>query len=122
MRKITLVLFIVLSILYVKAGIYYVTLNGAGTKDGSSWANANAGEAGIAAGITASASAGGDIWVAAGTYTHSTTMTITDKVNIYGGFAGTESDKGQRTKGTNAWDYTNATILSGGTTQVFTLA
>ncbi|MBP7534841.1 MAG: right-handed parallel beta-helix repeat-containing protein, partial [Chitinophagales bacterium] len=78
----------------------YVTLTGAGTMDGSSWANASSN---LQATINASA-AGDAVWVAAGTYKptlgpfgvvpsdpRDKTFYVKDGVKIYGGFAGTET-------------------------------
>lgn len=97
--------------------IRYVKPTASGTGDGSSWANASASPQLM---INA-ATAGDEIWVAAGTYlpTHdpfgSTSPTdprdktfyLKNEVKLYGGFAGTETALSQRT-----WQ-TNATILSG---------
>lgn len=68
--------------------------------------------------------AGDEIWIAGGTYitdpaatlptaTAAVAITVKNGVNVYGGFAGTETSISQRAKGANPWDYTNATILSG---------
>ncbi|MBQ6084497.1 MAG: right-handed parallel beta-helix repeat-containing protein [Bacteroidales bacterium] len=74
-------------------GIVYVTTTGAGSKDGTSWANA-IDDINVAAGI-ASSCGGLKVWVAAGTYTgdgvaDNYMLTLHNGIDIYGGFAGTE--------------------------------
>ena len=72
-----------------------------GLGNGTSWANAYRGADGIAQALTASVS-GDEIWVAAGTYKPTTgtvrtvTHTLKSGVAVYGGFAGTESLRDQR--------------------------
>jgi hypothetical protein len=94
--------------------IKYVTPNGAGNNDGTSWANAYSGTqlqtAINASGVT-------QVWVKAGTYkpTSSSDRTISFRmkngVAIYGGFAGTEDPA---TFDLDDRDFeTNVTILSG---------
>jgi uncharacterized repeat protein (TIGR02543 family) len=61
--------------------------------------------------ITA-ASGGEQVWVIAGTHTD-ISQALKIGVSLYGGFAGTETALSDRVKGTNPWDYTNETILSG---------
>jgi hypothetical protein len=89
------------------AGIVYVKPGGAGTKDGSSWANAKD----LQTALTATA-AGDQLWVAAGRYTPSATdrnasFALKSGVALYGGFKGTETQLAQRSVATNS------TILSG---------
>ncbi|MBQ2906801.1 MAG: right-handed parallel beta-helix repeat-containing protein, partial [Bacteroidales bacterium] len=90
--------------------IIYVTESGAGFKDGSSWENATPylsmalSEASVMNPLP-------EIWVAAGTYygdgTSTNAFIMAEGVNVYGGFAGTETSLQQR-------DYeTNITILDG---------
>ena len=73
-------------------GIVYVTATGSGLQDGTSWANAmnNIRDAVLYALLTGSQR----IWVAEGTYYGDTAaagaFTITEGVNLYGGFAGNE--------------------------------
>ena len=91
--------------------IIYVTVTGAGTHSGNSWANATSSvEEAQALAITHNAV----VWVAAGTYYGDTTstnaFTMRDGVSVYGGFAGNEPanyDLSQR-------DFqTNITVLDG---------
>jgi PKD repeat protein len=82
-----------------------------GTGDGGSWDKAfgkiqDAVDA-------ASASHGGEVWVAAGTYaatsdTDENVVVMKENANLYGGFAGTETSREQRN-----WT-TNQTIIDGG--------
>ena len=82
-----------------------VTTTGNDTNNGSAWDNAHAKRT-IQAAVSAAAATGGEVWVKAGTYTGP--VYLTDRVYIYGGFAGTESSKSQRN-----WT-TNVTIIDGG--------
>jgi len=103
----------------------FVTQNGAGSKNGSSWANAYDASQ-LQTAITSSTS-GGQVWVAAGTYTPTNyayvgTVLSTDPrdrvfsmkrgVSIYGGFAGAESNINQRAFNPDG-TLVNKTILSG---------
>lgn len=56
------------------------------------------------------------VWIAKGTYTLTGTLNANKAIKVYGGFAGTETTIAARAKGTNAWDFTNATILDGAST------
>jgi len=96
----------------------YVTLNGAGSKNGTSWANAydktNLQTAINETGVT-------EVWVAAGTYNPTTqvggtgtryaSFQMKNGVTIYGGFAGIENSVSQRID--FAEGGANETILSG---------
>jgi predicted outer membrane repeat protein len=85
-----------------------------GTGDGTSWAEAfgsiqDAIDAGVAAG-------GGEVWVAAGAYTAASStdgyvVEMAEGVHLYGGFAGTETYRGQRD-----WD-TKPTTIDGESTR-----
>jgi hypothetical protein len=101
------------SFLYSAAQIKYVTKNGAGSKDGSSWSNAWSGK--IFADTIYSVNSGTEVWIAKGVYTASknrndqfplvsplhwsdsisahreTTFKVNSGVKIRGGFAGTET-------------------------------
>jgi hypothetical protein len=69
---------------------HYITVNGAGTQDGSSWANARAG----LQWITTTPGLNGDtIMLQQGVYKQS--VTINKRLHIYGGFAGTETNTSQ---------------------------
>ena len=55
-----------------------------------------------------------EVWVKAGTYPLETMITLQDSVALYGGFAGTESDKSEREKASALpWDYLHRTVLDG---------
>lgn len=57
-----------------------------------------------------------DVWIQAGTYSPTQRLNLKDSVNVYGGFAGTETTIEERVKvdGGNAWDFKNQTIINGG--------
>ena len=139
MKKIVL-LVCLLTIQYLLSAqtIKFVTANGNGKKDGSSWANAFPGTSLQNAINTLSDAGGGQVWVAAGTYypTQDTlknsnptderakTFALRNKVAVYGGFAGTESSINARSKSDknadnkiSAWEFTNETVLSGNINQ-----
>ncbi|MBQ8761172.1 MAG: right-handed parallel beta-helix repeat-containing protein [Bacteroidales bacterium] len=94
--------------------IIYVTTTGAGKKDGSSWSDATP-YLSIALSVASTMNPLPEIWVAAGTYygdgTSANAFRMAEGVNVYGGFAGTETSLEQR-------DYeTNVTIIDGQGTQ-----
>ena len=81
-----------------------------GMSDGSSWQNAFTD---LQDGLSAARSGGSEIWVADGTYTptdgtdRSASFEMAEGVHVYGGFAGFETERGQR-------DLTvGSTVLSG---------
>lgn len=96
---------------YVKPG---------GTGDGLSWDNASADLQKMIDELANNGQAG-EVWVAAGTYTpqsqlisgtgYSASFRMRDGISVYGGFAGTETSKFDREKGTMPWDFTNPTVL-----------
>ena len=97
--------FIAISILIIFVQVSFavtrfVTPLGAGALNGSSWANAYAGNS-LQVAITASA-VGDEVWVAAGLYTTTTgtnraiSFSMKNDVAIYGSFIGTESLLSQR--------------------------
>ena len=99
MRKVFAYIFITSNTLLQAAQIFYVTPNGAGNKDGSSWVNAYSD---VQTAIDAAENAnGGEVWIAAGTYKHGSSLTMKNNVAIYGGFAGTEHTKDERISGKN---------------------
>lgn len=83
------------------SGIIYVTENGAGEKNGTSWENAMSASMLDSAAEQAKASfdiVSGEpeanwpqIWVASGLYTRTKTLSLDRGVRMYGGFAGTEN-------------------------------
>lgn len=101
---------------YVKKG---------GTGDGSSWDNASGDLQKMIDELADNnpQNQAGEVWVAAGTYApqsqlisgtaYSASFRMRDGISVYGGFAGTETTKQERKKGTMPWDYTNVTILEG---------
>ena len=72
----------------------YVSPSGSASADGSSWATAvdNLPSA------LALATAGDEVWMAAGTYAVTQTINVLPGVDIYGGFAGTESSIDERVR------------------------
>jgi hypothetical protein len=84
---------------------FHVRPNGSDASDGLSWATA---KATVGAAITAARSTPGEIWVAEGTYGEH--LKLPAFVHLYGGFAGTETERDQRDIAANP------TILDGGGT------
>lgn len=120
MKKITLLFAIAMFSLIGNATLYVVP-GGSGTADGSSWENAFGSiQSAVDAASTlySTTTTPQEVWVKAGTYSTSTAaLLMKENVSLFGGFGGTETDKNQRIIGTNAWDYSNATILDGGATK-----
>ena len=87
--------------------IIYVDKDVASSGDGTSWAQAKE----TVTEALAIAVSGKDIWVADGTYAEAATLAMVAGVDLYGGFAGTETSRGDRD-----WE-NNLTLLSGGGTQ-----
>ena len=87
----------------VPTPIIHVRTGGNDTQNGLTWATA---KKTITGGIAAVASTGGEVWVAAGTYSEH--MTIPAFVYLYGGFAGTETTRDERNISANV------TIIDGG--------
>ena len=113
MKKCCFVALFVLAVLCLAgpgtAATRYVTQDGAGDEDGSSWANASKN----LKDVMEAADAGDEIWVAAGTYSpgsdETDTFLLRAGVKVYGGFAGTEDDLNQRD-----WAANVATLHGGG--------
>jgi hypothetical protein len=94
---------------YISSGtnaqnIWYINTQGSGSQHGTSWENASTNLQGAI--DSAFNRGGGQVWVAYGTYMCNK-LVMKKKVELYGGFSGTESLLSQR-----AWQ-NNHTILSG---------
>lgn len=101
---------------YVKPG---------GTGDGTSWTNASGDLQRMIDQLAKQNPQGlpGEVWVAAGTYEpqaylingeqYSSSFRMRDGISVYGGFAGGETSKAGRARGTMPWDFTNRTVLKG---------
>ncbi len=98
MKKIYSILTIYLTTIIANATIFYVVPNGAGNKDGTSWANAygDIQTAIDAAASVATANAPAEVWIAGGTYYIATELSMKNNVGIYGGFKGNETSKNSR--------------------------
>lgn len=98
---------------YVKVG---------GTGDGSSWDKAS-GDLQKMIDELATVNAPGEVWVAKGEYRpitqiiegvqYAASFRMRDGIDVYGGFAGTETSKAEREKGSMPWNFTNETVLLG---------
>ena len=71
--------------------VLHVSPHGSDTADGLTWATA---KTRVQSGIEAAKLVGGEVWVAAGTYREH--IVLPAFVYLYGGFSGTESDRGSR--------------------------
>ena len=103
--------------------IRYVKPTATGTGDGSSWDNASGDLQKMIDELAQNnpQNLPGEVWVAAGIYkpqsqlisgtAYSASFRMRDGISVYGGFAGTETSKQERAKGTMPWDFTNETIL-----------
>ncbi|MDR1336029.1 MAG: right-handed parallel beta-helix repeat-containing protein [Tannerella sp.] len=117
MKKLALLLVVVFCSLHVGAepqnGVVYVKQGAAGS--GTSWSDAM-GDIQAAINLAkATSDARKDVWVAAGTYPLTTHINMQDSVNVYGGFAGTETSVDERAKaaGAKAWEFSTPSILKG---------
>ncbi|MBQ3739958.1 MAG: C10 family peptidase [Bacteroidales bacterium] len=92
-----------------ESNIIYVTTTGAGSRDGSSWANATS-NLQYAMDVAMNCEPPAAVWVKQGTYTPGRSLVVQPKVAVYGGFVGNEPytcDLSQR-------DFTtHATIIDG---------
>lgn len=94
-----------------------------GTGDGSSWDNASGDLQKMIDELADNnvSQQAGEVWVAAGTYkpqsqlisgmNYSASFRMRDGISVYGGFAGNETSKQERAKGTMPWDFKNVTVL-----------
>lgn len=102
MKKTNMILLCVLlyNLTNAFAAIHYVTVSGAGSFNGTSWANAATGVS-LQSIINASNS-GDEVWVACGIYVptqatdRAASFSMKDGVTIYGGFTGTETMLSER--------------------------
>lgn len=107
--------------------IRYVMETAQGTGDGTSWADASGDLQRMIDELADNnpQNLAGEVWVAEGTYEpksqlisgagYSASFRMRDGISVYGGFAGTESSKQERTMKTDGmpWDFNNVTILKG---------
>ncbi len=108
MKNFIILSFVLLASNLFAGQVFYVTTSGSDSNDGKSWATAFADvqKAIDAAAEVATDDSPSEVWIATGTYKHGSAMTMKNNVEIYGGFAGTETSKEERTSG-------NETILDG---------
>lgn len=85
--------------------VVFVDETAGGVADGSSWSNAFTD---LDAALRSAALCSAEVWVAAGTYRpdggtgdRTRTFTVESGVEVYGGFDGSETDRGQRAPGLN---------------------
>lgn len=83
--------------------VVHVSPTGDDANDGKTW---NSPKRSVQAAMDQSALTGGEVWIRAGSYTNN--LTFRSFVNLFGGFAGSETDLMQRNS------KTNVTILDGG--------
>lgn len=92
----------------------YVTINGNGGKNGSSWENAYPKE-----NLKDAINSGyGEVWIAAGQYVVDFDMNLPEGVYLYGGFKGDEKQINERKRSDidinnkiEAWEFTNTTSI-----------
>lgn len=111
MKKNLLLFICMLFALGASAKVVYVTSTGNAGNDGSSWSKA---VDNLTTAMTKVA-AGDEIWMAKGTYVIGEKLVLADYVDIYGGFAGTETSIDQRVREDESkpWSFVNETILTG---------
>ncbi|MDO9634339.1 MAG: right-handed parallel beta-helix repeat-containing protein [Paludibacter sp.] len=120
MKRFNLLFFLIAVVATLHATVYYVSPTGSGS-DGLSWATAYASPAAALAG---SPVAGDEVWVKQGTYVSATTLNWKTGINFYGGFAGTETERSQRSmdasltilEGNNTNRVLNAPAMASATT------
>ena len=115
----TSAMLLTMSVQLTHAAVHYVKAGATG--DGTSWATAS----GSIDDMLEKAVSGDEIWIATGTYKpvklinsskkNSRAFTLKEGVSLYGGFAGTETFKADRTFAASgkAYDFEHETILSG---------
>lgn len=111
MKRNLLLLLCLAFVLSINAKVVYVTSTGSVGNDGSSWDKAVDNLTTAMTKVTA----GDEIWVAKGTYIIGEKLVLADYVDIYGGFAGTETSIDQRVREDESkpWSFVNETILTG---------
>ena len=125
MKKLLISLAVLLSMTAMaeqKNGIVYVKPGGIGA--GTSWSDALGDIQTAINTARADKAARKDVWVAAGNYTISTAIAMSDSISLYGSFAGTETDVDQRTKSISGkpWEFTNPTTLTGSNSRLIETA
>ena len=107
-----LIVTIMAAMMYVTANpVIYVALGGNG--EGTSWTDPM-GNIQQALDSAYARREYTEVWVKEGTYPLEAMITLQDSVALYGGFAGTESDKEEREKASSLpWDYRHRTVLDG---------
>ena len=110
MKKQVLSLALLVASMTISAGVVYVAPDGTG--DGTSWDSplGNIQDAIKQAKLDETGQT--DVWLKGGTYMLESAITLGDSVNLYGGFAGTETTVDERAKNSNdPWDFANLTII-----------
>jgi hypothetical protein len=98
---------------HASATVYYVDgEKGTDYADGLSWSTAF--QSVESPFFEESLAPGDEIWIVAGEYDLPDGITLKDGVNIYGGFAGTETSASERAKvsGGKPWEFVNPTVLT----------
>jgi len=117
MKKITLIVALLCSLSAFSTR--YLVQGSSGT---NTWRTAGSGEVNVTLGSTLKAwydgqsmAANDEVWLAAGTYSVTATLTTKTDVHLYGSFAGTEVTIADRSKvvGGKSWEFSNQTILNG---------
>jgi len=97
LKKILFATFFILLSMNLRAERYYVKPDGNDEALGASWNEAFASLSKAAQ----SATDGGEVWVACGSYIEEKEVLILEKVKLYGGFMGTETELSQRDAATS---------------------
>ncbi|MCK9507208.1 MAG: right-handed parallel beta-helix repeat-containing protein [Pigmentiphaga sp.] len=120
MKRLKLIALLIITTAALHATVYYVSPDGDGTT-GLSWETAYKTPAAALAG---SPVAGDEVWVQQATYVSAATLNWKTAINFYGGFAGTETERNQRSadasltilEGTNTNKVLNAPAMASPTT------